>query len=188
MTFVEDVKRRDVISGLVALGSTGPRVVSAAPTVHALTVRQLVDASDLIADVVPTASTSRWVQVYGAQRIVTFWRLEVMNALVGQPSSELGVATLGGTVGHVQQWVPHEAALRPRARYLVFTRAGALETSWITGMRQGAFALAVEGGELRVTVGDAQRDFLEVRGSAVGHLAGLTFEVAARVIRAVRDT
>lgn len=188
MTFNENVKRRDVISGLLALGSAGPRIASAAPPVHPLTMRQLVDASDLVVDVVPTTSTSRWVQVYGARRIVTFWRLEVMNAIVGQPSSELGVATLGGTVGHVQQWVPHEAGLRARNRYLVFTRAGVLDTSWITGMRQGAFALTVESGELRVTVTEAQRDFLEMDGSAVGHLAGLTLEAAARAVRAVRDT
>lgn len=183
-----DVKRRDVISGLMALAGGLARPALAAPRTRALTLRQLVDASELVTEVVPQPRQSVWVEVFGGRRIVTFWRLLDTRSIVGPGAEAHEVVTLGGTVGDVQQSVPHEAALRPGRRHLAFLRQGPFDRLWVTGMLQGAFELETREGEVRVGVSPAQSEFLEADGSVIATLAGIGMRAAERAILAEWDS
>jgi hypothetical protein len=179
-----DVRRRAVICGLMAGAGGFARSAQAAPHAQALTLRQLVDASDLVADVVLLPRASLWVNVFGGRRIVTFWRLQDARSIVGPTAEEHEVVTLGGTVDDVQQLVSHEAALQPGKRHLAFFRQGPFERLWVTGMLQGAFELGPREGEPCVCVSPAQSEFLETDGSAIAALADIGLAAAERAIAA----
>lgn len=183
-----DVRRRGVISGLMACAASAARPARAELHTHPLTLRQLVDASDAIVEVVPKFSESIWVDVFGSRRIVTFWELESATPIVGHAAASHEVVTLGGTVGDVQQWVPHEAELRSGKSHLAFLRSGPLERFWVTGMLQGAFELQPRGPGVFVGISPAQRAFLGQRGAAVAQLDGAELGAARRAIRAEQDT
>jgi len=176
-----DVRRRDLITGLVACAGGVVRPAWGAPHTQPLSLRQLVDASELVADAVAEPLDSTWAHVFGARRVVTFWRLSVGAVIAGQPAASAAVVTLGGTVGDVQQWVPHEAELIAGQRHVVFLRRGPLSRYWVTGMLQGAYELTSQGTSWRVRISPTQRD-IATPGSAITRLAGLEVAGASRLI------
>lgn len=177
-----------MISGVMAGVGGLVRPAWATPRARALTLRQLVDGAGLVVQAVTTPRESAWVDVFGARRIVTFWRLEQTGAIEGRAAGDQEVVTLGGTVSNQQQWVPEEAALRARRPHLLFLRQGPFERWWVTGLLQGAFELATEGGELRVGLSPEQAQFLDTAGSAIARLSGLTVDAAAAAIREERES
>lgn len=158
----------------------------ASSSTRALTLRELVAGSDGVVQALISESESRWASVFGARRLVTFWKSEHVEGLTGTwPSLEL--ATLGGVSGDVAQWVPHEAELSIGQRYLLFVTRGPLERHWISGMVQGAYPLVRNRGVRNraawsVSVSPGQRPFVGVLGSAVAELRGLSLGEARNKI------
>jgi hypothetical protein len=164
-----------------------------------LTLRELVTGSDGAVQALISNSESRWVEVFGARRLVTFWKTEQVVGLTGAWPS-LKLATLGGVSGDVAQWVPHEAQLSVGQRYLLFVSRGPLERCWVSGMVQGAYPLArkrvtkkrpaadgaaSESTAWTVSVSPEQRPFVGVLGSAVADLHGLSLGEARTKITAL---
>lgn len=160
----------------------------AAPTTRALSLRQLVDASPSIVAAVPRLVGAEWADVFGARRIVSVWQLSVTEVLEGELPGESGLVTLGGSVGQVQQWVAHEAALSPGQPQLLFVRPGPLGRHWVSGMGQGAYLFSPVADGSRVRVSPDQAEFLEQPGSAAAALEGLDLAGVSRAIVAARDS
>lgn len=176
------MKRRACLLTAGVLGGTclaGP--VLAAGQRRALSLRQLLDASDEVVAGVLQEPRSAWVHVFGERRIVTSWDCDVASNLSGTGARRLRVATLGGTVGDVVQWVPHEAPLRARRQYLLFLCSGPLERHWVTGMAQGAFELAAGPSQWSVRVSPLQWEY-DGDDSAVRILDGLTLGQVKRAM------
>lgn len=169
------------MTGLVACAAGIVRPAWAAPHTQPLSLGQLANASELVVDATPEPLESAWADVFGARRVVTVWRLRSGSVIAGRAAASAEVVTLGGTVGEVQQWVPHEAQLRGGGRHLVFLRRGPLSRYWVTGMLQGAYELGQQGAQWRVRLSSAQRE-IATPGSAIARLAGLEVGVASRLI------
>lgn len=187
------MRRRRFIQGLGAgaAGASGvfPSLGHASPSTRALTLRELVAGSDGVVQALIGESESRWVSVFGARRLVTFWKTEQVAGLTGTWRS-LELATLGGVSGDVAQWVPHEAELSIGQRYLLFVTRGPLERYWVSGMLQGAYPLVNqrvgrERAAWTVSVSPGQRPFVGVLGSAVAELRGLSLGEARTKITAL---
>ncbi len=175
------MKRRQFLNGL-ALGAAWSVPLAAAETVTALTLRQLVDASHVVVHAVASQERSRWVEVFGGKRIVTWWRLEVTDPIARTWDPKARVATLGGDVGEIQQWVPHEAQLRSGDHYLLFLRSGVLGAHWVTGMAQGAFPVRRENATWTVRNSRAQDEFVRRVESACAALEGRAMYQVQRAI------
>lgn len=176
------VHRRRFIQGVSAATAGLPSITRGETPVRALTLRELLLASDVVLDGLVVGNSAEWVEVFGARRIVTAWHLELREQFAGERAAS-EVATLGGVVGDLQQWVPHEAQLRLGARYLLFLRGGALGRAWVTGMAQGAFPLQLNGGaEWRVGISVAQAELASHHSSAVAVLNGRALDDVRRLI------
>jgi hypothetical protein len=162
--------------------------LAAAQTVTPLTLRQLVDASHGVVHAVVSREQSRWVEVFGGRRIVTWWRLEVTDLIARTWDPEARVATLGGDVGEVQQWVPHEAELRSGDNYLLFLRSGVLGAHWVTGMAQGAFPVRRENATWTVRNSRGQEEFVRRAGSACAALEGRALYQVRRAITSLSSS
>lgn len=183
---VEDVEtivhRRRFFQGVSAATWGTFSVARGETSVRALTPRELLAASDAVLDVVTVGNRANWTEVFGARRVVTLWHLELKEQFFGAFVAA-DVATLGGVVGDVQQWVPHEAQLELGARYLLFLRRGALGHVWVTGMAQGAFPLEVEREDAwRVQISAEQAELASRSSSAVTVLKGRSNEAVRRLI------
>lgn len=182
------MRRRDLISGVLACAASSGRPAWAASHTQPLTLRQLVDGSEVVADVLVRRRESAWVEVFGGRRVVTFWQFGFVETIVGRAAGDAEVVTLGGAVGDAVQWVPHEARLSAGQRHLVFLRQGPFQRLWVTGMLQGAFELVPRDTSLYVSVSPAQDEFLESAGSAVARLAGIGLTAAKPAIQAARES
>src|SRR5262249_19282298 len=104
---------------------------------------ELVAASRYV--VVATAQDrySQWEELAGGRRIVTYTRIKVDRAAIGEAPNELWVRTLGGTVGKIGQSVSGEAQIQIGAKSLLFLAAadGALV---VTGLAQGHYPIVVD--------------------------------------------
>lgn len=177
------VHRRRFIQGVSAATWGSSRVARGETSVRALTLRELLDASDAVLDGVVVGNRANWVEVFGARRVVTTWNLELKEQFFGALVAA-EVATLGGLVGDLQQWVPHEAQLEIGARYLLFLRPGALGLVWVTGMAQGAFPLEVTTEDAwRVKISAEQAELASRSSSAVTALKGRSNDAVRRLIR-----
>lgn len=179
------MQRRHFLNGLALGVALSPGRLASAETVVALTLRQLRDASQSVVHAAVSLHQSRWVEVFGERRIVTCWQLEVIDRIAGTCEPGTRVATLGGSVGDIQQWVPHEAQLQSGKHYLLFLRHGVLGAYWVTGMMQGAFPVHDVNATWMVALSRGQTEFARRVGSASAALEGRTLHHARRVITAL---
>lgn len=180
MTFIDIVERRQLIQGTVAALACRSRGAWSAPTVRPLSLRQLVDASHAVAVVVPSRPRGQWTTALGKRRIVTLWQVDSVAVIGGRLTESCALATLGGTVDDVQQWVPHEARFVGGSPFLTFLRRGHLSGYWVCGMLQGAYALSTDRGVVLAT--PEQEEFLSESSSAAACLNGLSLEQASDLI------
>jgi hypothetical protein len=126
------------------------------------------------------------VEVFGARRVVSVWNLSGAVALEGQVKPRFEVITLGGEVGDVQQWVPHEARLKDAECHLLFLRPGPLGALWVTGMQQGAYSLPTSAEE-RVVLTKEQSEIAKEPHSACARFEGCSLtevgELLASIVR-----
>lgn len=169
-------------------------VVSGVPSAEA-SVSVLASLDELVAMskrvVVATAleRKSQWEEVGGSRRIVTYTRLSIDDAVVGEAPSELWVRTLGGVVGRVGQAVAGEAEMKVGERG-VFFLADSGRTSVVVARAQGHFRLiAGQDGELRLRPSPDAGALLPRRGPTVTArevLLGKRLGDATELIRRVK--
>jgi hypothetical protein len=118
----------------------GPPTADASVSV-AVTLAELVDHANLAVVARATERQSRWEELAGSRRIVTYTRLELLRTVGGAPPAELWVRTLGGVVDRIGQQVEGEARLPVGSRSLLFlTRAP--DDAWVvTARAQGHYPL-----------------------------------------------
>lgn len=152
-----------------------------------VSVEELVAASRWVVVAEAVEHTSRWEQVAGARRIVTYTKLAIEDTVLGEPATELVVRTLGGAVDRIGQQVSGEASLVTGQRALLFLveSEGALA---VTGMAQGHYPIVDDGVTRRLAASPDAGAILPRRGPALSireELVGATLEAAkARVKKA----
>ncbi|MSP26600.1 MAG: hypothetical protein EXR75_15920 [Myxococcales bacterium] len=140
---------------VVELGSPLDGAREAAATVSvAHSLEELVRHSTRVVIATAKERTSRWEEIGGGKRIVTYTRLAIAVDIVGTSTPELWVRTLGGAVDGIGQVVAGEASLVLGERSLAFltpVEDGALH---VMGMADGHFPLllgpAADDGKPRV--------------------------------------
>jgi len=105
----------------------------------ALSLDELLEASELAVVAVATERRSRWEKVGSSKRIVTYTKIEVTRSAWGTASSPLWVRTLGGVVGKIGQYVSGEARIALGSSSLLFLRRSADEPWVVTGRAQGHY-------------------------------------------------
>jgi hypothetical protein len=189
---------------LVALGAYGASLSpegEASMGAHAeattsilMTLEELVDRSSLAVVAEPIERTSRWEELAGGKRIVTYTRLVVHERIVGKRTNEsapaeIVVRTLGGTVDGIGQHVAGEATFTLKERSVVFV-APMNDALVVTGMAQGHYPLREESGEIRLRSSASPGNLLPRRGpsrSARERLVGATLgEARSAIVEAAK--
>ena len=105
----------------------------------AYTLEELVDAAPTAVVAKAVEQRSRWEEVAGSKRIVTYTRLDVETGIYGDGAASLWVRTLGGVVDKIGQQVAGEASFRLEERAVVFLTATRSGTLVVAGAAQGHF-------------------------------------------------
>ena len=106
-----------------------------------MSTEDLVKVSTHIAVVEPVERYSKWEEVAGSKRIVTYTRLAVLEGIVDKPEGDsVWVRTLGGKVDKIGQAVAGEAEFSLNEPAVVFL-AKTGDTLVVVGMAQGHFPL-----------------------------------------------
>ena len=85
-----------------------------------MSLDELVAGSDYVLVGTALDRYSKWEELAGGRRIVTYTRVRVDRRVVGEPNAEVWVRTLGGVVGKIGQSVSGEAQLDVGAKSLLF--------------------------------------------------------------------
>jgi hypothetical protein len=95
--------------------------------------------------VVATAGEHRsaWEDLPGGRRIVTYTKVTVERTLLGAPSGEIWVRTLGGAVDKIGQSVEGDARFAPGSRAMLFLME-ANGVVVVTGMAQGHYPVVAD--------------------------------------------
>jgi hypothetical protein len=151
----------------------------------AATLPSLVARSSLVAFSTSLAAASRWEEIGGTRRIVTYNRVRIDEDVVGEPETpELWVRTLGGDVGDIAQIVHGEAELVIGEPCLLFVRAGQGGVHVVTELAQGHYPLRDDGqGTLRLLASPRLGVLLNASGSAVRLLHGKSRAEAVDLLR-----
>ncbi|WP_237244092.1 MULTISPECIES: hypothetical protein [Sorangium] len=118
---------------------SGPRAAQAAVAIQ-LSLDELVAAASYVVVATATEQYSRWEELGGAKRIVTYTRLSIDRTVAGQPDADVWVRTLGGIVGDIGQHVAGDAQLRVGAQAMVFV-SRASSALVVSGMAQGHYPI-----------------------------------------------
>lgn len=133
-----------MLAGPAAIGIVpsplAPRPAEASVSV-AVTLDQLVASSSFVVVATAVEQRSQWEELGGSRRIVTYTRLAVDQAALGEPGKEIWVRTLGGVVGKIGQSVSGEAHLAPGSQALVFLRRMDDGATVVSAMAQGHYPL-----------------------------------------------
>ena len=163
--------RRDAL-GLVLAGSAawlfGARRARASVAVG-IGLPELISSSTTVGFAASSEASSRWEEIGGSRRIVTYHRVGFDELVIGQ-DRELWVRTLGGRMGDIAQIVHGEAELRVGEPCLLFVcpaRDGALV---VTEMAQGHYPLRSQ----RLHPSPRLGRLVRPDGSAVRALVGRT--------------
>lgn len=174
------------------MGSTATAIVlsgrpAAAGIARALSLAELVRASERCLVATTLSAEGRWEHVGGRRRIVTISRLRIDERL-GGPSDgpELLVRTLGGHVGEVGQVVHGEAVLFLNEPALVFLTPTAEGVFAVTAMAQGHYPIRKDSSGERRTAASPRLAEL-VGDGAVKVLAGRRVSEATGVVRKAWD-
>jgi hypothetical protein len=103
-----------------------------------LSLDELVGASRMVVVGTPISRDSKWEVIGGGKRIVTYTKVKVDRAVVGEAPAEVVVRTLGGRVGKIGQYVSGEADMTTGAPSLLFL-AGDGAAFHVTAMAQGHY-------------------------------------------------
>lgn len=151
-------------------------VVAEATLSRELTLRQLVEQSDVVLTGTAVEAKAVWEDVPDAgRRIVTYTRMKVDDVAFGDASDSVWVRTLGGVVGDIGQHVDGEAALGTGERALLFLHKTDAGNHVVVAMAQGHYVVREEnklapsphlGGLVR-----SRRDTVYAREQLVGRVA-----------------
>jgi hypothetical protein len=155
---------------------------------RALSLQQLARQSESVVVGTPLAASSRWEQIGGRRRIVTYTRVRVDQAWAGGAGdSEIMVRTLGGRVGKIGQVVHGEAFLRIGASTVLFVGLAPDGTPAVAGMSQGHYPIRSDASGVR-RLGPSPRLFeLSGSDSAVERLSGRSLAEARELVRKAWD-
>ena len=161
-----------------------------ATVVRGLSLSDLVRASDRVLVVTPLDAESRFERTARGRRIVTFVRVRVEEAWIGnEPApSELLVKIYGGRVGKQAELVIGQPELSLGERSLLFLMTRPDGSAVVTGMAQGQYRLLPDASRtLRLSPPEGLERLVRVRASAVSSLIGLEPSAArAAVLAATR--
>lgn len=122
----------------------GPRPASASVSVS-ISLEQLVASASAVVVGAAVERQSRWEEIGGARRIVTYTRIAVAEAVAGDPGGkEVWVRTLGGVVDKVGQSVAGDARIALSSRSLLFLARAGDGALVVAGMAQGHYPVVEE--------------------------------------------
>ncbi len=154
----------------------------------ALSLDELLEASELAVVAVATERRSRWEKVGSSKRIVTYTKIEVTRSAWGTASSPLWVRTLGGVVGKIGQYVSGEARIALGSSSLLFLRRSADEPWVVTGRAQGHYPVVKpESGPPRLQLSPDRGQVRSRRGPSVPASARLDGRTLDEGIAAIEE-
>lgn len=121
----------------------GPTEAQAAISV-AYTLDELVAQSPEVVVVKAVERHSVWEKVAGSKRIVTYTKLERLQAVYGSTAKTVWVRTLGGAVGRIGQHVAGEAQFSLGKKSLIFLTKTEGGTYVVSGTAQGHYPIVSE--------------------------------------------
>ncbi|MEM1031932.1 MAG: hypothetical protein AAGN82_16410 [Myxococcota bacterium] len=121
-----------------------PMREAGASTSVAYTLEELIDTTATVVLARAVSRESRWEEVGGSKRIVTYTVLDVEEEVMGAAPAKVWVRTLGGTVGDVGQHVAGEARFEVGVRSVVFLTRAASGVSVVAGAAQGHYPAFVK--------------------------------------------
>jgi hypothetical protein len=187
---VKPLSRREALGLMVAGGALwlfGSRRAHASMAVG-IGLPELFRKSSRVAFSTSLEAFSRWEQLGGTRRIVTYHRLRVDEPIAGPAADpELMVRTLGGRVGDIGQIVHGEAALVVGEPCLLFLRTASDGVYAVAEHAQGHYPLRDDGrGKWRLRSSPRLGPLAEAEGSAVRALVGRSREEAVTLLHEVR--
>lgn len=156
-----------------------------------MSTEDLVKVSTHIVVAEPVERFSKWEEVGGSKRIVTYTRLSVLEGIVDAPEADsVWVRTLGGKVDKIGQAVAGEAEFTMNEPSVVFL-AKTRDTLVVVGMAQGHYPLKEVEGErvLRASpdLGTLVKKKGDTRRSAQEELIGQRLSAAkARILEVAK--
>jgi hypothetical protein len=186
-SMLDSLTRRDALGLMLAGGAAWlftARPVRAGVAVG-VSLPELLRSSTAVGFAASSEASSRWEEIGGSKRIVTYHRVGFDELLVGQ-DRELWVRTLGGRVGDIAQIVHGEAELRVGEPCLLFVSPGRDGVSVVTEMAQGHYPLRDQGGALRLHPSPRLGTLVRPDGSAAKALIGRTRGEARSVLDEAR--
>jgi hypothetical protein len=174
-SMLDPLTRRDAL-GLMLAGGTAwlfaARPARASVAVG-VSLPELLRSSTTVGFAASSEASSRWEEIGGSKRIVTYHRVSFDELLVGQ-DRDLWVRTLGGRVGDIAQVVHGEAELRVAQPCLLFVCPGRDGARVVTEMAQGHYPLGDTRGTLRLRPSPRLGTLVRPDGSAAKALVGRT--------------
>ncbi len=159
-----------------------PRMALAS-VARAMSVKDLTDNSRAVLLGEPVEAYGEWAKIGEARRIVTYTRVVLREAVVGNPESEIMVQTLGGRVGKIGQVVHGEAALRLNEPSLLFLQDSNTGITRVTAMAQGHYRLLSDArGVARLKLSPRLGTLLPSKAAAVDRLRDRTFAEARDIV------
>ena len=114
-----------------------------ATIIRQLSLEQMVEAADTIVVGEVVEVESAWEK----RRIYTHVRIAVEQSLKGEPTAELSIRLLGGSVGDVEMIIAGQPTFKPGEKTLLFLRAqgqGQGRMHYMVGMAQGKFTVELD--------------------------------------------
>lgn len=111
-----------------------------------MSLDELSSLSNRVVVGVARERTSRWEELAGSRRIVTYTRVQVTRTVFGEESADIWVRTLGGVVDKIGQSVAGEAQLALGEEAFLFL-ADVDGVDVVTGRAQGHYRLLKKEGE-----------------------------------------
>jgi hypothetical protein len=186
-SMLDPLTRRDALGLMLAGGAAwlfAARPARASVAVG-VSLPELLRASTAVGFAASSEASSRWEEIGGSKRIVTYHRVGFEELLLGQ-DRDLWVRTLGGRVGDIAQVVHGEAELRVAEPCLLFVRPGRDGVSVVTEMAQGHYPLGDLSGTLRLRPSPRLGALVRPDGSAVKALVGRTRAEATSLLDEAR--
>ncbi len=131
-----------------------------------MTMEELVAHSARVVVAAPVERTSRWEDLAGGRRIVTYTRLAVEETIAGDARADVWVRTLGGKVDKIGQHVSGEASFSIGERSVVFME-DVEGVTVVTGMAQGQYLLKASAGAVVLRPSPDAGTLLPRRGPSI---------------------
>lgn len=148
-----------------------------------MSVKDLTDQSRAVLLGEPVEAYGEWAKIGEQRRIVTYTRVLLREAVLGNPESEVLVQTLGGRVGNIGQVVHGEAALRLNEPSLLFLQESNSGITRVTAMAQGHYRLLNDTqGIGRLKLSPRLGTLLPNKSAAVEQLRDRTFSEARAIV------